>query len=810
MSPAAAEIRHARVALARALADPDSGPENLDEAERQYLMAVTQDAPDEPPPCWQLLAELAEISVWRGEPQVALGRLVDGVLEAPPESAALLSDRALRLVDSDRSGRIADILPAETTERLRELAHDHATTEEVVRLSARLSLARGEIAVAGDLIRQRDEIGDSGRDADLKAAEIANDVLGLLVQGELDAAEEHLRPVHGDSSDSGAALGRAFLAYARGDVAEAQRLADSHTRTGDLAIVAVLARLREAAESFADPNSHLYADAQSAASVAARNDPSGAAPILLRAQVLLEAGEQLHFGRDLLKTGLKRVQALDDIPWWRIQERYRSDERYRFFRMEVAARMKQPDVVCRLASDYSEVGTSFAQDGRVHELWATAAGSADETASHLLDAAARYRNAGDQSAVLRTLRQSYRHSLDPETGLQLVDALWVASYDKSEGSTADLIAEGLDLMTVIERQLPSSALASACLHWGLLLARRASATDAGTTTWEAVPHLALAVLLAPKESYSWAHLAWALSDADLWWPAARAAEHALHEGTRDNWLMETGVVTHLNWFADVSGELDEWLENVPSEVVGQDWKSAIRAVSLAVNGYIGDAAEHVKDLTLDTPWVRWIRWSVLALDGSIKTARPEISDYVELERKAGRPLEAASAALLLDADQALRLIGEATDGDAQKAAALAALVDLVRTDGQAGFDEAVADLRRTTRRYRLLQLRNIQFPLIVAAYPDRGGLHLAIERLSAEVDRRVAEMSLRPPLTAELDSGEVWCADGDLVELVRALVPLAFGDGVEPPAQFAPPETCGRLTMVTAWAALTERLQGAG
>ncbi|GAA4351182.1 hypothetical protein GCM10023145_14990 [Angustibacter luteus] len=798
--------------LARALIGPGATDRAIREAEKQALRTLDSIEADgragrdvEGPAKWEVLEELAGIARLRGQAQPEMERLVEAVIAAPPDPAARLADQIVQLLESSGDGSLVEGLPNEVASRLWEAAHDDERPDAVVQLAARLALARGHVTAASEVSRQRDSVASAG--AELHAVSVVAAVLDLLAEGDTGAAEARLAEVGHLDREPSVVLADALLRYARGDLEGARRLAEDWSGAGDVGTVAVIALLRQAVDE-ADA-AGIFKAARSAATRTVRHDPSSGEPVLLRAQVLLEAGVELELGRELLATAVTRLGSPYALPWWRVQDRARDDHRYTYFRVEVAAALENPGEIPGLAASFEATSlTTYAQDARLRELWGGAADDPDEALSLLRAAASDYRNADDMPAAVRCLRAVRDRDPDARSGLELVDALWAASFATTPEVGDKLVAEGLALMGALEGQHGPDAIGRASLVWGLLLARAdaMAAADHPVRTsqrWRPLPHLLLAALLDTEASYTWAHLAWACVDADLQWPAAWSGRRALDLRPGDNWLIETRVVSETNWCGVLDDDLRDWLQQVPSDVAAPGWVATVQAYDLLVRELAPDAADLVPQMDFDAWWAREIRVQSLALGQSLSAAVRDLRDLVQEAERRGQLVDAAWYCLLDDPERG-RVLAEEVDagGERSPSAELRlAAIQIMTSAGTAGADRYAATLRRSRRPSRLVQESTIALPLLTLAQQDDEPL--SVLRSLTDLARSLADdVERAPALTVELESQEAWCDDSELAALVRRLLDVADSgspdDGAPPDLPWLP----GAATVAAAWQAL--------
>lgn len=811
-------VRRARMDLARALAVPGATDREIAEAEKQLLRTLGPDPSADldgatdgqgvrGPGQWEVLEQLAGIAHLRGHVQQEVDQLVQAVVVAPPGPATQLADRVVQLLESSGDGSLVEGLSNDVASQLWAAAHDDERPDAVVQLAARLALARGHVTAASEVSRQRDSVASAG--AELHAVAVVAAVLDDLAEGDADAAEARLAEVRHLDREPSVMLAEALLRYARGELDEARRLAESWSGAGDVGTVAVIALLRQAVDE-ADAAAAFTA-ARTAATRIVRHDPASGEPVLLRAQVLLEAGVELELGRELLSTAVSRLGKPYDLPWWRVQDRARTDDRYTYFRVEVAAALGETAEIPRLAETYTATSlTTYAQDARLRELWAGAVDDAPRSVDLLRAAASDYRTAEDLPSAVRCLRVVRERDPGPVSGLDLADALWGSSFGQAPGESEKPLAEALALMGALEGSHSPDTIGRACLVWGLLLARVDAVADAerplrASQRWRPLPHLLLGALLNTDASYTWAHLSWALMDADLHRPAAWSGRRALDLVPADDWLIETCMVAETNWSGVLSDGAREWLRTGP-DVLAPGWVATVQGYDLLVRGRTSEAADLVPQMDFDAPWSREIRVLALALGRSLTAAADALRDLVAEAEERGETLDAAWYSLLVDEVRARELAAQASaDGDRRTGSELRrAAIEVVTSGGRAGAGRYEAVLRRCCRPFRVAQESSIMLPLLALAQQDEQS-RAVLRTLTEVAAQRAREVDPAPALTAEMDSQEAWCEDADLSELVRYLLRLAEDDpsldGELPEVPYLP----GARTVAVAGASLLGR-----
>ena len=221
----------------------------------------------------------------------------------------------------------------------------------------------------------------------------------------------------------------------------------------------------------------------------------------------------------------------------------------------------------RRARRITFAGTTYAQDAAVRNHWAQSVKNHPDEAAQLLRAAAiDYQRSNDDANALQCLRKTQEFSPVPRRRWNSA-AMWRLSFTDEDPERG--LQEAIDLMSRWDESQPEESLADACLLWGLLLSRRLTlrTRHAGgalppAARWEPLPHLILAALLRPQASYSKAHLAEALGDADLYWPALRSALAATHLRAEDDWLQYVAVMAAVNWYGTVDDGVRKRMERL--------------------------------------------------------------------------------------------------------------------------------------------------------------------------------------------------------------------------------------------------------
>lgn len=807
MADQSADVRAARLALARALARPGAGEDDLEEAERLLLLIPVPTAPEDPRTArWEILGCLAEIARLRGQSQREFESLARAVTVAPPAQVPAMADRLMTMLAGEGGERLVEGVPATVAAALWEAAHDPQRPDAVVQLVAKLALARGHVVAASEVSQQRSSVVSAS--PELQVANEAASALQRLRAGDLDAAESVLHRVRHLRDEPSVAMAEALLLYARGDVSAARDRAESSPGAGDLTAVAVIAMLHEAVT--AGDAQALYKTARSAATRAARLAPSSADPGLLRAQVLLESGTELDLGRELLRKALRKIKHLGDLPWWQVQDRVRDDDHFHYFMAEVAAARGDGDEVNRRAAAFAAQRTSFAQDARLRELWAGAAASPAEQAERLRAAATDFRRADDQPNEERCLRLAYERQPTSTYGLDLVETLWTLSFADPQDQARSRVDEAKEVLLRLEGEHPTSSLGRACLLWGLLLTRAddlpiGERRERAERRWLPLPHLLVSALLAPEASYRWAHLSLALGEARLTWPATWASRRASELRPDDPWLQETRVVAEANWSGTVDTDQRVWLRARSSEPSDAGWASSLLALDLLAAGRAADAADLAPQMTFPAPWSHEIRVAALALGSSVEAALKEVYPLVDELAQHGDLLAAAWWALLVDPDWCRQLVDAEREGGSSPflARLVPAVFELVTQQGDEALDRLVRSLAQTARPSHLRDWALVRLPILVATLAPGSPLRATVTTLAAQAERLLHALPERPPLTVELDSDDARCHDPSLLALVRVLLDRADDvDRQQPPA--LPGHLPGAATLAAAWRALDQ------
>jgi len=812
-------VRSARSALARALAEEPHGAKEAEEQLRTALLDA-----GERPADWEIYHQLGGLLLRVRNESAALAALVSAVVAAPREFAGSAAEQAIDVLDGSRGAEAVSGLPLDTQERL--IAHAKGGgCLDAARLAARIAMIQGDTATVASIAGTLPEI-DRARDPALVRASVSARASVLLDEFHVAEALDLLERQAGSADDPAVMAVWSSCLYAAGRLDEALAKASDGT-TMELSTLVALIWLRRAADTGpGDERAKYIGHALTAAAAAAREDPARPESLLLRAQVLLEGAGDLNEGRRLLKRALHRLeQRPEQLSWWRLQARVREDELYRFFLVELAVAQGQEPEIIAAAERVTFATTEFAQDGAVHRHWGEALlrrGERERAATHFQAACRNFTTAGDPLQAGFCMSQAAAVSDTPDLTdvLTLVEDLWTSSST----STGDDASERLDLaarlLEQMDRRVDERHAARICLLRGLVAVRHLalSSQDAASQSWGPLPHLLLAAEAEPDASYSAAHLAWALSAAELNASAAHYAERAFAIDPEDLWLQDLVTVTRFNWLGELDGPTAEILEGFVTAESSDDpsivqWRDTVVGFAALLAGDLASAGPLVDRMTHDRLWGRWARANAVLRCRGLGAAR-ELFEQLRVECQQGGKHGVIPWLLLLtdpervpeELDCALRAgqIGPAAR------TTLPCLYELIRTSGSA--DAAALDdvIRMTVRPLELRELAEVTLLGIAAAYPDRGSLVDTMRNRATRATARADTLAGLPALTAEIDSGWSWCADAHQQATVRLVLDGVAAPGDDrsgalarllsglPAAQLALPQACAAAASVIA------------
>jgi tetratricopeptide (TPR) repeat protein len=769
-------IRAARLQLALALWDQ---PDRCEEAEAELHRALTE--PGDEPPDWRLHLYLGGLS---GDRARALAEVIAAVLAVPAADEREPADAALALLDGPDAPGLAASLDARDVRKLAELAAANGARPASVKLAAHISSLRGDVHVVRSLLASSTD-PQVRYDPDLRAASAVTRALDLVDKGDdRDAltllAEHDLSP-----GEPAGVAARALALYGLGELDQALDLLNNAPSTFDIAATRSLVWLRRAASTSQEERTAAFAEAERAASEAVRIDPSLEDGLLLRAQVTLESSADIDGGRKLLRTALGRLGGEPEQTWlWRMQQRVRDDDLFRYVALEVAAACGRVSELMRIDRDELPLRTTTAfQDGALAELVADAHRGAErlEQAEPFYVAAVQFYDlAGRPDLALRARQILAEIRPTVARSLELAEKHWVASFTAEEQGREEAhahITQGLAALDYCSQDQEPSERAHSAYMRGLLLARAAQTAERATRRdrWAALTWLLVAALDDPGHSYRAAHLAAALGSAQLYRPAAFYADRALSLTPDDEWIQELVIVMRLSW----RGTLDADTRRILNRFGNQEWREAIRAYDAVLRGNLAGIRKRIESITLDVAWAEEVHAAgVSRLQGAI-TAEPRWRKLLDLSMKQEPPdhLIAAHAALALrDADAAREAVdaglAAGTIG-ARAAQATRTLVDLVADNGQS-IERALACFGSVDWPCFLREHAHMLSPALTRAWAARREVAEALGRLRKASLLRLNELLAEPsqPLTVEMDADGDNSSDPALDRLVRQLLQI--------------------------------------
>lgn len=780
-------VRSARLSLALALADTGVG---APEAGDQLRCALTE--PGSEPPEWRIRRALAELSRDEADGGTRfLTELVAAMRVAPPAERDEIAVAGLDLVGTPAADGALIALDAATAATLTGLARERAAPD-VAHLAARVALARGEVTVADELLSTAPGLRERSGLADVvRVAQARQDLESLQPGLALAVLDE---PRHGPVGSTETVLRALSLYVEHVDPAPVRDFVERHRPAADLTLVAVLADLRAAAATGPGAQRGELVDrALRAAGTVARNDDLRAEALLLRAQVLLEGALDLDEGRRMLARALRHLDHRPErLLWWRLQDQVRDDELHHYFLLECAAEQGRWEQILADAERMTIASTEYLQDAARQQRWGQAhehLGSPREAAEHHRRAAADFTKARHRPQAIASLRQARSIASSPEIVLDLAELLWSASYPTLEGGDGEptAIVEGLELIDAVDAELTPETAARACLLRAVLLCRR----DDGLgrcARWAALPFALLAVLADPVPLWS-AHLAWALDAAGL----HRAASHFGREGVRpdetDQWLLETMVVTGLNWTGCLDGDTGDALGRLRATGAldvpqARGWLDAVMGLMRLHERDADGLRDVVEGPVFDALWARLVQTNALLMREGIEVARPALERVLDESVAAGEHETAAELAALVRPSVVREEIAkgrEAARMSAHTAATATGIADLLEGWVDPGASEEVVD-RITTLlgvRVRPYGLRNQRSALanLVVAHPELPGLADAVEAMVTVIDGRLEALDgldAEIPFRAEIDSGEAEAIEPQVQQRVAMLLDVAW------------------------------------
>ena len=674
-----ASTREARLQLALTMTDD---PSRREEAEAELRQALSE--PGGEPPDWRLHFHLGELASDRA---AALSEFLTAVLAAPTADAGGPAEAGLALLDGRDAPNLASRLDAQDVHKLIELVEREGSHLATIKLAVHILVLRGEVEEAGPLLSVSvdSQIKD---DPALHTANIVSRALELVTQGDDEAALGLLTEQHLPPDEPAAATVRALALYGLGHLEEALQALIDTVPTFEIAAVRALVWLRRAAASAGDKRQDAITEADRAASEAARLDPSRGDGLLLRAQVALEGTPNIESGRKLLIQAVSRLDAQPEREWlWRVQQRVRGDDLFRYMTFEVAAACGRRDELLALRpEELPFAGMTLRQDAALAELAAVACRGAGRLADavEFFEAAVEFYDQADQPDRELEVRQALAVIRPTVTGsLELAERWWAASFRaEAQGSEAvtKAVQRGLAVLDELDMRAPDQEpedRTNGAYMRGLLLTRLQSPT--WRDWWVPLPWLLVAALGNSRHSYRATFLAFALGQTMLLRSALHYAERALDLEADDPWVQQAAIFARLVWHGMLDADTTRLLDGIEDVA----WRETIRAFDAMLRGDLADLHKLADRITFDALWARELRANAVTRLMGPKAAQPLWLVVLDEARKAEPPdrTAAITAALALrDVEMAREQIDAgANDGtlstlDAKIYAALVGLV----------------------------------------------------------------------------------------------------------------------------------------
>jgi tetratricopeptide (TPR) repeat protein len=752
----------------------------LGEASAMLRRALDEDGDD--PPVWRIHLTLGDLIARTGaEPVEAMTEVLIAAIDAPLDEAKEPVRVALEMLTrADRSWMSR--LDASVVDALVDRARETGAPPSMVSLAAVLSMLHGSLDTVGSVVSRSTE-AEVRADPAIEAAQSVARALDLIDGGRFGEAVAYLDTRAGTVELPAAAAARALALYGQGDLHKALEVAAAAPETFETASAQAIVWLRRAGEGdIFDEDVDPVAQASRAASAAARLEPSLADGLLLRAQVELEGLVDVEAGRRLLEQAVRRLNGEPErVRLWRLQQATRDDDLFRYMKVEVAAACNRPGELAAIQPEDLPFGrTAWRQDAAVAHLVAVAKENdrdPDGAAQMYRTAAGYYKNAGEPDLALDVLRSATALRPSADDVIQLADDLWMASYrHEQQGPEAAerTIVQGLETVDRLGQEgvdVTSSQQIEGAYRRGLLLARVPNlAAVSLVDVWRPLPWLLAVALDDPSHAYRAAHLAWALDRAELARPALHYAEKALGLVDEDAWVQQAYVVMSFNWH----GVLDHRARRFVDALGYEDWGAAMRETDALNRNDDSLLAEFATGPVFDTRWGRAVRAQTTARLRGVEEAGPL---YRSLQEEAAKdlidPVTASECALVLgDADAARRYVEDAVDAGkltARSADFRAALIGLV-TGANGVVDTIRGVLVRTIEPATLRDWAYSLFPTLAAAWHDDPDVVQTLEGLQKEAEARIANASVLPPLTIEIDQRIRSSTEPSLDRLVRELL----------------------------------------
>lgn len=771
-----ANMRAARLHLAHALM---SDPGRQKDAEAELRLALAE--PGEEPPDWRLHLDLGKLA---SDKAAALSEYLAALAAAPAGDAGEPTGAALAVLGGKDGPSLASGLDAQNVRRLIEVAERGNCHPETVKLAVQVLSLRGEIDRAGPLLSAtaNSQLHD---DPALRTAYTVNRALKLVEHGDHQAALGLLAQPDLPSDEPAAATVRALALYGLGRLDEGLRVLADTAPTFDTAAVKALLWLRRSSESTEDKRKAAITEADKAASEAARLDPSRGEGLLLRAQITLEGTTNVEGGRRLLGKAVHRLEGEpEQALFWRVQQRVREDGLFRYVAFEVAAACGRRAELLSLRREQLPLGnTTPLQNALLAELVAVAYQDAKllDTAAEFFEAAIEFYDNADEPD--RTLKAREALAVIRPTvalSLKLAEQWWLASFrDGKQGRRAvsTAVQQGLSALDDVDAREPdqeSDDRMQGAYVRGLLLAQKqAGESPTWQDCWAPLPWLLIAASDNPDHSYRAAHLASALDRVALQRPALYYAERALSLNADDPWIQQWAIITRFNWYGTLDGDTHQLLRGIAES----EWTEAIRAYDAILRNDLAGMQMLVGRIAFDALWARHLRAVIVTRLDDMRAAEPlwgALLDEARKEQPTDHIIASIAALALCDFEASRQHINDglkAGNLSARVARFFLALVGLVTGEAHS-LERAVEYIRTAESALDLRTHAHMLCPMLTVTWADKPQAMAQLAQLREEALARLGEVVAKPlpPLTIELDIGEVSSLDPALDHLTEQLL----------------------------------------
>jgi tetratricopeptide (TPR) repeat protein len=768
-----ANMRAARLNLALALMND---PTRRKDAETELRLALAE--PGEEPPDWRLHLYLGTLA---SDNAAALSEYLAAVAAAPAADVGEPTSTALTVLGGNDGPSLASGLDAQDVRKLVEVAQRGNCPSETVKLAVQVLSLRGEIDQTLPLLSATADSQIQG-DPALRTAYTVNRALELVEHGDDQGALGLLAEQDLPSDEPSAATARALAFLGLGRFDEGLRMLADTAPTFDTAAVKALFWLRRAGESIEDERKAAITEADRAASEAARLDPSRGDGLLLRAQVTLEGTTNVESGRRLLGKAVHRLEGKpEQALFWRVQQRVRKDDLFRYMAFEVAAACGRGDELLALQpAELPLKTTTWLQDALLAELVAVACRDAkllDDAVEFFEAAVEYYDNAGEPDRTLKA--QEALASIRPTVArsLRLAEQWWTASFradNKGRRGVSTAVERGVSVLDELDARAPDQESADriqGAYIRGLLLCRKqAGVSPTWRDCWAPLPWLLIAAFHNPDHSYRATHLAVALDNVGLQRSALYFAERALSVDADDPWVQQWVIITRFNWFGTLDSDTSQLLDRIDES----EWGEAIRAYDAILHDDLVGMRKLAGRITFDALWAHELRANVVTRLEDVRAAEPLWRSLLD-ESQREEPAEhvtAITAALALHDAEASRQHIDAGIKSGNLSARLGrfflGVVGLV-TGETGSLERAVEYVRTAESAMDLRTQAYMLYPILSATWEDSPQAMEQLAQLRKETLARLGEILAEPlpPLTIELDNGKVSSLDPALDQLTK-------------------------------------------